>query len=330
MQFEITTCPALQKKPTLPAPDFAKVEKPDPFAPPYVPDLFIGELKDELDGDEYVILLNKFSVIPGHFLMVTKGFQPQNSPLTPPDLTQAYLLIRASQKSKSPIFAFYNCGIDSGASQAHKHIQFISTKDEEADDDDEDDSRPPVEAYVQRLNIEDDTKVFSLPLPYAHFVQRLNLPRATVSGTKPLSEQALEQLSGILTSTFLTLLDEAIQSIRQYHSTQSTTTNAAEGSQTSVPSYNIIITSEHMHLIPRLREHTLEELQPKKGEAEGDPEAYTPQRLSINSLGFAGMLLAKSDAQAHAIKDRGVIELLSQVGVPNAVEKPDGAPDSLT
>jgi hypothetical protein len=86
------------------------------------------------------------------------GFQPQNSPLTPPDLTQTYLLIRASQKSKSPIFAFYNCGIDSGASQAHKHIQFISTRDEEADDDDDDDSRPPVEAYVQRLNIEDDSK----------------------------------------------------------------------------------------------------------------------------------------------------------------------------
>ncbi|CAE6364689.1 unnamed protein product [Rhizoctonia solani] len=260
--FEITICPALQKKPAQPAPNFAKADRPDPFAPPYVPDLFIGELKDELEGDEYVILFNKFSVIPGHFLMVTKGFQPQNSPLTPPELTQAYLLIRASQKSKSPVFAFYNCGVDSGASQPHKHIQFLPTRDEEADEDDGDDSRPPVESYVQRLKIEDDTKVFSLPLPYAHFVQKLDLPKATVSGTKPLSEQALEELSRTLTSAFLRLLDEAVQAVRLYHNVHNTTIGAAQVGRASVPSYNIIITSEHMHLIPRLREHTLEELHP--------------------------------------------------------------------
>ncbi|KAF8693066.1 ATP adenylyltransferase, partial [Rhizoctonia solani] len=328
INFEITTCPALQKKPALPAPDFSKRDKPDPFAPPYVPDLFIGELKDELEGDEYVILLNKFSVIPGHFLMVTKGFHPQNSPLTPPELTQAYLLIRASQKAKYPVFAFYNCGVDSGASQPHKHIQFVPTKAEE-DDEDEDDSRPPIESYVQNLKIEDDTKVFSLPLPYVHLVQRLHLPKATVSGTKPLSEQALEELSSILTRTFLGLLDEAVQAIRIYHSGQNTTTGASDVGRASVPSYNIILTSEHMHLIPRLREHTIDELHPNKGEkSESDPEAYTPQKLSINSLGFAGMLLAKSDALARAIKEKGVIELLSQVGVPNKGETSNNVHDS--
>ncbi|KDN35824.1 hypothetical protein RSAG8_11258, partial [Rhizoctonia solani AG-8 WAC10335] len=295
--FEITICPALQKKPILPAPDFAKVDKPDPFAPPYVPDLYIGELKDELDGDDMPFLcLNKFSVIPGHFLMVTKGFQPQNSPLTPPELTQAYLLIRASQRSKTPIFAFYNCGVDSGASQPHKHIQFLPTTREETDEDEdeEDDPRPPVEAYVQRLKIGDDTKVFSLPLPYAHFVQRLHLPKTTVSGTKPLSEQALEELSGELTSAFLGLFDEAIQSIRLYHSSQSTTTGPAEAGRTSVPSYNIIITSEHVHLIPRLREQTLEELRPDgAGKAETETAAHehpilerNPTRCSRVGLNF--------------------------------------------
>ncbi|KAJ1300367.1 hypothetical protein OPQ81_005186 [Rhizoctonia solani] len=327
--FEIATCPALQKKPVLPAPDFAKVDKPDPFAPPYVPELFIGELKDELEGDEYAILLNKFSVIPGHFLMVTKSFHPQNSPLTPPELTQAYLLIRASQKSKSPIFAFYNCGADSGASQPHKHIQLIPTAREIDDEDDEDSPRPPVEAYIQRLKLEDDTKLFSLPLPYAHFVQKLNLPKAMVSGAKPLSEQAFEELSRKLTSTFLNLLDEAVQAVRLYHSSQSTTTSLSQVGGSSVPSYNIILTSEHMHLIPRLREQTLEELRPDTAwKTETDTAAYTPQKLSINSLGFAGMLLAKSDAQAQAIKARGVVELLSQVGVPNNVERPNGDSES--
>lgn len=29
----------------------------DPFAPPYVPNLYIGELKDEEEGDEYAVLV---------------------------------------------------------------------------------------------------------------------------------------------------------------------------------------------------------------------------------------------------------------------------------
>ncbi|CAE6486236.1 unnamed protein product [Rhizoctonia solani] len=316
-EFEITICPALQKKPVTPAPDFARVDKPDPFAPPYIPDLFVGELKDELDGDEFAILLNKFSIIPGHFLMVTKAFQSQNSPLTPPQLTQAYLLIRASQKSKTPLFAFYNCGVDSGASQPHKHIQFVPTTREDSDD--EEDSRPPVEAYVQGLKIEDDTKVFSLPLPYTHLVQKLDLPKTTISGTKPLPKQALEELSVKLTSAFLKLLDEAVQSIRIHHGFQTSTTGSA-----STASFNIILTSEHMHLIPRLRAETVEELHPDAaGRAEAEAAAYTPEKLSVNSLGFAGTLLAKSEAEAQAIKARGVIELLSQVGVPNTGDKAD-------
>jgi sulfate adenylyltransferase (ADP) / ATP adenylyltransferase len=100
-QFEIRLCPALQKKPTLPTIDtpeehsnqnLAGDAKPDPFAPPYNPNLFVGELKDEDSEAEYAVLvrlpvklafravdahpllqLNKYSVVPHHFLLVTKG-----------------------------------------------------------------------------------------------------------------------------------------------------------------------------------------------------------------------------------------------------------------
>ncbi len=41
--------------------------KDDVFAPPYVPNLLVKEM------DEGVVLLNKFCVVPRHFLMVTKG-----------------------------------------------------------------------------------------------------------------------------------------------------------------------------------------------------------------------------------------------------------------
>ncbi|KAG9121247.1 bifunctional AP-4-A phosphorylase/ADP sulfurylase, partial [Ceratobasidium sp. 392] len=258
LTFEITTCPALQKKPTLPTPDFVKHDKPDPFAPPYVEDLYVGEVKDELDGDEYVVLMNKYSVIPGHFLLVTKDFKPQDSPLTPPDLTQTYLLIRAARKASKPIFAFYNCGKDSGASQPHKHIQFIPTN--EGDDEEEEEGegrRPPAEGFISRLRIENDTKIFTLPLPYVHLVHKLSLPKSTISGSKPLSEEALEELSRHLTDVFLKLLDEALQSFRLHASTE-----PPETGQVGSPSFNIILTSEHMHLIPRRREVTFDELHP--------------------------------------------------------------------
>ena len=30
----------------------------DPFAPPYVPGLFLGEVRDEFEGHEYVVLVS--------------------------------------------------------------------------------------------------------------------------------------------------------------------------------------------------------------------------------------------------------------------------------
>jgi ATP adenylyltransferase len=100
-------------------------------------------------------------VVDSYNYMYLVGFQPQNSPLTPSDLTQAYLLVRAARNSSTPIFAFYNCGANSGASQPHKHIQFIPLTDTEATDENEEDeesSKPPVEAYIRRLKIEDESE----------------------------------------------------------------------------------------------------------------------------------------------------------------------------
>lgn len=68
-QWEIRLCPALQNKPALPTPHFdakgderratlgKEGKKFDPFAPPYVPNLYVGDLKDEDEGDEYVVLV---------------------------------------------------------------------------------------------------------------------------------------------------------------------------------------------------------------------------------------------------------------------------------
>lgn len=68
-------CPALQNKPPLPTPHFdantderravlgEEGKKFDPFAPPYVPSLHLGDLKDEAEGDEYVVLVRPVVIV---------------------------------------------------------------------------------------------------------------------------------------------------------------------------------------------------------------------------------------------------------------------------
>lgn len=63
MKFEIRLCPALQKKPKEPTPHFdpesdGAGKKPDPFAPPYVEALYVGALRSEEGGEEYVVLVS--------------------------------------------------------------------------------------------------------------------------------------------------------------------------------------------------------------------------------------------------------------------------------
>jgi hypothetical protein len=46
----------------------------DPFLPPFN-SLLVGEMNDDLEegGIGYYVVLNKYAVVPGHFLLVTKG-----------------------------------------------------------------------------------------------------------------------------------------------------------------------------------------------------------------------------------------------------------------
>ncbi|EFI28156.1 hypothetical protein CC1G_14183 [Coprinopsis cinerea okayama7 len=282
VEFEITLCPALQHKPALPTPHFESVEngdagtpankKFDPFAPPYNPQLYVGDIVDELTEDRFAILLNKYTVVPQHFLLVTKEFSSQASPLLPSELVQTYRLLAAARQAGKHFFAFYNCGDNSGASQPHKHVQFIPTATA---------SGPPIETLARRAQIESQGRPFALTsLPYASHTFRF---------PPDLSSYSAEEIEGILSSAFMQLLDLTISTIRH-----------DPDYPTGRPSYNAILTLDHLHLIPRKQEnHTL-----SNGE-----------KLSVNSLGFAGMLLVKSDAELEVVKQETVGKILRGVGL---------------
>jgi len=167
----------------------------DPFSPPYNPQLHIGELRCE-DGEEHVVLLNKYALISEHFLLVTKEFRSQSSPLLPSDLQQIFSFLSAARKIGKKLLAFYNCGDQSGASQPHKHIQFIPVAED----------GPPIEMLAKKAVLESSNKAFSLnSLPYANYVYRL---------PNHLDHSTPDQIEHTLSTAFLTLLDLVISAIR--------------------------------------------------------------------------------------------------------------------
>jgi ATP adenylyltransferase len=66
-------------------------------------------------------LLNKFSVLREHLLVVTKQFEEQRSPVTVRDFEALAVVLDDAE-----VLAFYNGGAEAGASQAHKHLQVVT------------------------------------------------------------------------------------------------------------------------------------------------------------------------------------------------------------
>ncbi len=116
-EFLVRFAPGLASKPKGPKRDGqAHV---DPFENPD-PDLFIADL-----SIEHFLVLNKFPVMPQHFILATKEFKEQTHLLEPNDLAAAFDCVRAYAATGRRLFAFFNSGEESGASQPHRHIQFV-------------------------------------------------------------------------------------------------------------------------------------------------------------------------------------------------------------
>lgn len=96
--------------------DTVTARRPDfnPFLPPE-PALTVGEL-----GAKHRVVLNKFPVIERHLLIVTRHFEDQCAPLTTADFAAL-----AGVVGTHGGLGFYNGGRIAGASQAHKHLQWI-------------------------------------------------------------------------------------------------------------------------------------------------------------------------------------------------------------
>jgi ATP adenylyltransferase len=83
-----------------------------------------------VNNPTHVLVLNKFPIIEGHFILATKDFKEQTDDLEAIDLKTTFDCLKAWEEGNenarsTKLFAFFNSGPHSGASQPHRHIQFL-------------------------------------------------------------------------------------------------------------------------------------------------------------------------------------------------------------
>lgn len=113
VEFIVRLADNLARKQAAPS-AYQRSSDPDPFADPD-PALTIGPV-----APGHIAVLNKFNVIDNHVLVVTRGFEHQESPLSASD----FAAVAAGLPGGAGL-AFYNAGRTAGASQPHKHFQLV-------------------------------------------------------------------------------------------------------------------------------------------------------------------------------------------------------------
>lgn len=121
-QFRFDVTPALAKKPILSPDDPGRSKPIGPFVDP--PEEWIVARI----GQSHKLILNKYCVYRPMLILHTTLFVPQTNDLELGDLTAAWAILR---QIETPQMIIYNCGVEAGSSQGHKHIQIFPRLDAE-------------------------------------------------------------------------------------------------------------------------------------------------------------------------------------------------------
>ncbi len=178
----------------------------NPFLPPE-PALTVMDL-----GDAHRVVLNKFPVIDRHLLIVTRHFEDQRAPLSRPDFDALAAVIAAHGG-----LGFCNGGRTAGASQAHKHLQWVP------------DGAARLEAFLPANGARGSEPAFSnAALPWAHAFVRL-------AGGGHMAER----LTGAALASAFRL---------------ACATLGLPCAADPMPPYNLLVTRETLLLVPRTQE----------------------------------------------------------------------------
>lgn len=73
-------------------------------------------------GLSHKLILNKYCVVRPQYVLHTTVFTPQSDHLNEGDFASAWDVLR---RLKSRHMVIYNCGVESGSSIGHKHLQVL-------------------------------------------------------------------------------------------------------------------------------------------------------------------------------------------------------------
>jgi sulfate adenylyltransferase (ADP) / ATP adenylyltransferase len=288
-QFQLRFSPALASKPKAPRlhPD-ASGNHYDPFENPD-PALLVVDLPPS-----HILVLNKFAIVPEHFILATKVFKPQTHLLESVDLASTYACIEAYFANGEDLFAFFNSGTHSGASQPHRHIQLLPVA--RMRDGIEEKDRDKWDILANRLLSTDAKEV-----PFVTFSRKLH------------ESMSPSELHGIYTE----LYREACLAVRNFSDAEAKDNEmdqaefeAVDERESSI-SYNLAMTRTTLTVLPRLAE----------GATITAANGILAGSLALNGTVLAGTALVKSEAEWDALRGKpdDLIGVLKRIGIPTDV-----------
>lgn len=288
------------------------------------------------------LVLNKFAIVPEHFILTTKTFKPQTDLLEEDDLAAAHACVEAyhnctfeadgggeKRKEKKELFVFFNSGPHSGASQPHRHLQLLPVermKDGLSSETDVAVATLIAEMEIKNTETTTETKVeTSSPTePSAAEIQWEVLANGLLDGAtrRKLPFQTFARRispdsgpasnSSQLRAIYLDLYRKACAATLGPDASAEIKTQT-DGKATI--SYNLAMTREVMVLVPRLAEGGPVVVSQS---GNGKEEEQLVGQLALNGTVLAGTALVKTQAEWDALRrDPGqLVRILGRIGVP--------------
>lgn len=261
-------------------------------------------------GEPFTIALNKFNSVKDHSLLLTDEFSPQIAPLTPHELVLWHWILGEIRG-----VGFFNSNLLAGASQPHRHMQFLPLDELwHLRNVDSPHALPisdvilpriesgewnlfPMRAHTRNNKMGDiNLKDYIHMLPQFDFIHgvaalhgRSNLLRQGYGGPSEI------EYAEYLYDVYYHLMEKVGISLELLNKCANNSADPSECLYNGA--YNLILTQEFMMVVPR-----------SKGNFEGI--------VSVNSFGFLGMLLAPTVEAYEAIKHHGPLSILKAVTKP--------------
>ncbi|OTB06766.1 hypothetical protein M426DRAFT_318481 [Hypoxylon sp. CI-4A] len=280
--FQLRFSPSLALKPKAPPKPKEPNGKPfNPFEDPS-PAMLVAEQQQQQQPATHRLVLNKFAVVPEHFILATRAVKPQTHVLEQADVAATSACVDAYRAhGGQELFAFFNCGPHSGASQPHRHLQLLPVARMR---DGLDGVARGGEWGVLAERVAEAPQV----LPFAVFTADL---RAGMSDAERYA-------------AYLELYRRAVRAVHP----DAYADAEVPGEGEAKISYNFAMTSNSMALCPRRAEGAM--LKSKSGEDIGV--------VSLNGTVLAGTALVKNEAEWNALREDPdlLLSVLKGIGFP--------------